>query len=116
MEGKANYRPAPGFEHKLHLIGDPKRPIWSGPKGDVPRLFTDRFWIAFEAWRYFNLGLGLPDGLPWDQQDQWLIESIAAMQEHYLGHFSPQRHVSDILLRIVQLLQGPTAGSGRVRK
>jgi hypothetical protein len=91
MSGKAGYKPTPGYEDKMHMIGDSKSPVWIGRKGDVPGLMTREFWIAYSAWRMFNLGFGFPDPGTWTEQDQWLVEAMAAFEEHYRARFSPER-------------------------
>lgn len=98
MEGKAGYVPTPGYEHKLHFIGDVKSPIWWGEKGDVPKLFTSEFWAAYEVWRKMHLGMGLPNGTPWTAQDQWLMDTVAAFEEHYRGNFSPERYLAEVMI------------------
>lgn len=88
MSGNADYRPPPGFGEKLHLIGPSKKPVWVGKKKDVPKLLTDDFWRAYEMWRLFNLGFGLPSGKSWTEEDQWIVEVVALFEEHYRAHFS----------------------------
>lgn len=104
MSGEADYKPSPGRGDALHLIGPAKHPVWIGPKKDIPNLFTPDFWFAYEHWRRFNLGLGLPEARPWTEQDQWLMDTIAAFEEHFRAHFSPYRYLADMLMSVVTAL------------
>jgi hypothetical protein len=87
MSGKADYRPAPGYEDKLHAVGPKLDPIWVGRAGDFATLFDGAFWQAFRAWERFNLGLSKPD------PDSWLSDAVAYFEGQYRAHFSPQRAI-----------------------
>ena len=91
MQGNAGYKPAPGYENKLHFIGPVKRPVWIGRKNDVPKLFTHEFNVAYQYWRIWNLGAGLPDPGHWTEQDNRLMKILLLFEEHYRAHFSPER-------------------------
>ena len=102
MQGKAGYKPSPGYGDKMHLIGSAARPIWMGKKRDVPKLFSSEFWLLYEVWKRFNLGFGLPEAEPWTRQDQWIMDGIALFEEHYRGHFSPPRYLSDTMIAMLR--------------
>ena len=90
MSGNADYQPTPGYEDRMHFIGPVRAPIWIGKKREVADLITEEFWYYFQAWRMFNVGLGLPDPGLWPDQDPTLVDVIAGFQEIYRVHFSAE--------------------------
>jgi hypothetical protein len=100
MSGKAAYRPAPGFEHKLHFIGPASRPVWIGRKGDVPGLLNDRFWEVYRAWQEFHLGIARPD------RRSSVAEGVLILEGQFRAHFSQQHAVLERLDLILQVLTG----------
>lgn len=103
MTGKADYRPAPGYEDKLRFIGPTNSPIWVGRSGDVPGLLDDRFLEVYRAWQEANLGLGTP--VPGTA----VAEGVAILEGQYRAHFSPQRQILDRLDTLIRMLTGKGA-------
>jgi hypothetical protein len=87
MSGKADYRPAPGYEHKLHMIGPRLAPIWVGEACEVASLFDDLFWTVYQEWQRFHLGLSVPDG------GSWIADAVLALEGQYRAHFSAERQI-----------------------
>ena len=100
MTGKAGYRPTPGYEDRPHFIGPVGNPVWVGKKGDVPRLFTDKFWEVYRAWNSFHLGLTKPD------VDSSVADGVAALEGQYRAHFDDRRAIIERLDVILRVLTG----------
>jgi hypothetical protein len=66
------------------MIGPRLAPLWVGPACEFAELFNERFWIVFEAWQRFNLGLWVPD------PDSWLSDAVAQLEGQYRAHFSTE--------------------------
>jgi hypothetical protein len=98
MSGEAAYRPAPGYEDKWHIIGPGKNPVWIGRKGDVPKLFTDRFWQAYREWQMFHLGLKVPD------DETWIQEAVATLEGQYRARWSVEQRIVRELQELKQIM------------
>jgi len=100
LTGKADYRPSPGYERKLHAIGPKLAPVWTGEAWRVPTLLTQTFWYAFRVWRRFRVGVDKPD------PESWLADVVMVFEEHYRAHYSDERRIQQQLDNVLQLLAG----------
>jgi hypothetical protein len=100
MGGKADYRPSPGYEDKLHVIGPPGHAVWVGRKGDVPGLLNDRFWEVYRAWQTFHLGLDKPE------RGSAVADGVMMLEGQYRAHFDERHAVLSRLDAIIKLLGG----------
>lgn len=104
MTGKADYRPSPGYEHKLHAIGPKLAPVWTGEAWRVPTLLNDTFWFAFRVWRRFRVGVETPD------PETWLSDVVMLFEEHYRAHYSDERQIINRLDTLVQIMMPRRSG------
>lgn len=100
MGGKADYRPSPGYEDRLHFIGPASNPVWIGRKGDVPALLSNSFWEAYRAWQTANLGLAVPE------PGTWIADAVAVLEGQYRAHFSETRQIIDRLDILIKMFAG----------
>lgn len=98
MTGNADYQPSPGYEDKWHVIGPGNKPVWTGKKRDVPKLFTPAFHAAYRAWELYHFGLSTPE------HGTWLQEAVALLESQYRARFSAERKILDSLSVIRSLL------------
>ena len=100
MSGKADYRPTPGYENRLHFIGPAENPVWIGRKGDVPGLLSETFWEVYRAWQKANLGLGVPE------PGTWIADAVAILEGQHRAYFSQSRQIVDRLDTLIRLMAG----------
>lgn len=97
MEGKSDYKPMAGMENRMHVIGEGSQPVYICKKKDVPKLFNTNFFNILEVWQYFSYGFGLPNGLPWGEQDPTLMKCLLLMEDHYRRNFSQLNMIIELL-------------------
>jgi len=97
-KGRADYKPAKGFEDRWHVIGEGSNPILILKKGDVPKLFNDLFWYIYHLWVDYHYGKELMD---WKSMElnQYVIDCVIAIEQHYDHNFSPMRVLIDVTSR-----------------
>jgi len=108
MEGKQGYKPKKGHEDRYHVIGEGDNPVAIMKKSEVSALFTPFFYYAFEVWRKYHAGLGLPGGVPWDAIDPDLANAVETMENHYEQHFSIGRVTNLYLEALIKRIDNLT--------
>lgn len=86
---------------KYIIIGESKNPHWVGTAKEAQALLTQRFFVLFECWRRFNVGMGLPYNGSWAENDPDVVDAIMTMEEHYRAYYSKR----DIVTRLDALLR-----------
>jgi hypothetical protein len=90
---------------RMHVIGPGDEPIYICKKKDVHKLFNAEFSMYFEAWQYYNAGMGFPDKRHWSELDPVYTRIIISMENHYKRHFSTDRVIIRYLEVTIKYLE-----------
>lgn len=102
LKGQADYKPMKGFEEKRHVIGDPESPILICKKKDIPSLFDAKFYFYFEAWKNFNVGMGLPELGGWTENRADVVSVVREFETYYRRNYSQSAVIIKYLEALLQ--------------
>lgn len=102
LTGQSNYVPQKRFENRRHIIGDVKAPILICKKKEIKDLFTPAFWFFYEAWKNFNVGMGLPELGGWAENRADVVSVVREFETYYRKNFSQNAVIIQYLEAILK--------------
>lgn len=103
VEDLENIKPRKGvlgedLDEAKVIVGKASSPIFIGTAHELKSFFTPIFYIIFDAWRKYRIGL------PYNLQDPDLIDILQMFHEHYEHNFSQTNLIIEYLGAIIKRL------------
>ena len=62
------------------FVGDVKNPVAIIKRREVWDYLDDKFNQLYDIWRKYHVGMGFPNGKPWGEQSQIVVEYIETLE------------------------------------